>query len=51
MNAKTRKCYPSITKIKEHTGLSPRFINDSIQRLKSYGLMTIKNRKGTSNEY
>ena len=51
MNSETRECYPTIDTIKDLTGLSGRFINDSIHRLKSYGLMAITYRKGTSNLY
>ena len=51
MNKDTRTCYPSMSKIKELTQLSERFINDSIHRLESVGLITVTRRKGTSNLY
>ena len=51
MNKDTRNCYPSMTKIKDLTQLSERFINDSVKRLESAGLVKITKRKGTSNLY
>ena len=51
MNKDTRNCYPSVTKIKELTQLSERFINDSIHRLEDVGLIKITRRNGTSNLY
>ena len=51
MNKDTRNCYPSMTKIKELTQLSERFINDSIKRLEAAGLVKITRRTGTSNLY
>lgn len=51
MNKDTRNCYPSMPKIKELTQLSERFINDSVKRLESAGLVKITRRKGTSNLY
>ena len=51
MNKDTRNCYPSISKIKALTQLSERFINDSVKRLESVGLIKITKRKGTSNLY
>ena len=40
-----------MTKIKDLTQLSERFINDSVKRLESAGLVKITKRKGTSNLY
>ena len=51
MNKDTRTCYPSMETIKEKTGLSIRFINDSIHRLEQFGLLQVTKRKGTSNLY
>lgn len=51
MNKDTRTCYPSMNTLKEHTGLSARFINDSIHRLEEFGLIQVTKRRGTSNLY
>ena len=51
MNKDTRTCYPSMEMIKAKTGLSIRFINDSIHRLEQFGLIQVTRRKGTSNLY
>lgn len=51
MNKKTRTCYPSVQTLKEMTGLSSRFILDSISRLEDFGLIQITRRIGTSNLY
>lgn len=51
MNKDTRTCYPSMEKLKEKTGLSLRFLCDSINRLQEFGLIQITKRKGTSNLY
>ena len=51
MNKDTRTCYPSMSKLKDITDLSTRFINDSIHRLSEFGLIDIRRRQGTSNLY
>ena len=51
MNKDTRTCYPAMDKIKEKTGLSLRFLCDSVHRLEEYGLIQVTKRKGTSNLY
>ncbi len=51
MNKNTRTCYPSVQTLKDITGLSSRFILDSISRLEEFGLIQVTRRIGTSNLY
>jgi len=51
MNAESRECYPTVDTIHDLTGLSDKFIKDSIGRLSSYGLIIVRRRRGTSNLY
>lgn len=45
LNTKTGKCYPQIRTIVKRSGLSFKYVSDSIVRLKSAGFITVKTRK------
>ena len=45
LNTKTGKCFPEIRTIVKRSGLSFKYVSDSIVRLKTAGFITVKTRK------
>lgn len=50
-NAKTGKCFPSVSTIAERSGLDRKAVMSGIKKLESFGLISVAKKYGASNSY